>query len=294
MFTYEEFKENLLKETKKFLGEDEGLGIGSIWKNNDQKSEVITIKKEGILVVPTIHLERLYKLYRRNKNLEECVNIVLDIVQKAVSLNQEAKAPSWEEIRQNVKPCLVNLAWNQKRIEKHHLVYREFMEFAILFQVPMKNCGDEKSFYNISYEMLEELGHTPEELYACAMENLKHQRIRVINMEQIVGKNQLEEDETGTIGGDLYILTNGDMKFGASAMLLEDFLMEFANEHDSDFIIFPSSVHETMLYFNQVGNTAEELRKMVREINEYSVSPEERLSNEIYCFKRETGKVELL
>jgi len=33
---------------------------------------------------------------------------------------------------------------------------------------------------------------------------------------------------------------------------------------------------------------------MVREINENTVLPEDRLSNEVHCFKRETGKVELL
>lgn len=293
MFSYEEFKENLMEETKKFLREDTGLRVGSIWKNNDQKSEVVTIKKEGILVVPTIHLDNLYHLYCVNKDLEECVDIVLDIVQKADFVNQDAKYPNWEEISQNVKPCLVNLAWNQKRIEKYHLVYREFMEFAILFKVPMKNGCDE-NFYDISYEMLEALGHTQEELYECAMYNLKHQKTRVINMEQIAGECPLGENKTDTVGADLYILTNEKLKFGASSILLEEFLLEFAKEHDSDFVIFPSSVHEVMLYFNRTGNSAEEMRKMVREINEYTVLPEERLSNDVYCFKRETGNVELM
>lgn len=292
MLTYNEFKESLLKEIKKFLGKEEKLSIGTIWKNNEEKAEVLTMKKEGTLIAPAIHLDNLYGLYRRDKDMDKCVSMVLEAV--ATEFQQEVEYSDWEEVVQNVVPHLINLEWNRNRIEKLNLVYREFQEFAIIFSLPVKNSGTENCFYDICHEMLEEFGHTPEELYPYAMDNLKHQNVRVINMEQLVGKSPLEEDKTETVGGDLYIVSNESLKHGANVLLLEDFLLEFANAQHSDFIIFPSSVHEVMLYFNHAGNSADELRKMVREINEYSVLPEERLSNEVYCFKRETGKVELM
>jgi len=292
MLVYEEFKEKLLKETKKFLGEDKRLCIGTIWKNNEQKVEVLTMKKEGILIAPVIHLDKLYGLYRRDKDLEKCVSMVLEAV--ATVFQQDVEYSKWEEVIQNVVPHLVNFAWNRNRIEKLNLVYREVKEFAIIFRLPVKNSDTENCFYDISHEMLEEFGHTTEELYQCAMDNLKHQNVRVINMEQLVGKFPLEEDKTETVGSDLYIVTNESLQHGANVMLLEDFLLDFANEYDSDYIIFPSSVHELMIYFNRQNLSAERMKEMVREINEYSVLPEERLSNEVYCFKRETGKVELL
>ena len=76
-------------------------------------------------------------------------------------------------------------------------------------------------------------------------------------------------------------------------MLRTDLLAEFAKEQDRDLIILPSSVHELLLVPDHGGYDIEALRDMVREINREVVAQEERLSDEIYFFRRDIGKVVL-
>lgn len=64
-----------------------------------------------------------------------------------------------------------------------------------------------------------------------------------------------------------------------------------AVEH-GDFYILPSSIHELLAVPVSTAEI-EELRQMVKEVNDNEVAPEEILGYEVYRYNRETGEVEV-
>ena len=55
----------------------------------------------------------------------------------------------------------------------------------------------------------------------------------------------------------------------------------------ANFFILPSSIHESILILDTGEMDAKELQAMVMSVNQTNVSPEERLSDEVYYYDRE-------
>ena len=83
----------------------------------------------------------------------------------------------------------------------------------------------------------------------------------------------------------LYIITNEKRAFGAASMLYEDELHKLAESIGTNLYVLPSSVHEVIAVSASMGS-AEELARMVREINMEQVSPEDRLSDQVYLYDK--------
>ena len=88
----------------------------------------------------------------------------------------------------------------------------------------------------------------------------------------------------------LYVLTNKEKIFGASAMLYSEKIKDLADKLHSDLLIIPSSVHETLLLSD--GREYDSYREMVRAVNTTQVDPEEILSFNLYRYNREKDEIE--
>ncbi len=89
---------------------------------------------------------------------------------------------------------------------------------------------------------------------------------------------------------DMYVLTNTSRNFGAACITYPGVLKEFAREHNSDFYIIPSSVHEVILILGE-QMSVEEMNLMVEEVNEREVDSIDVLSNHVYQYKRELEEI---
>lgn len=86
-----------------------------------------------------------------------------------------------------------------------------------------------------------------------------------------------------------YVLTNSQKVFGAVELLDGNTLKEIGDELGGDFIVLPSSLHESIIIFADGSASCQELADMVTDINRNVVSIEERLSDHVYLFEREEG-----
>ena len=75
-------------------------------------------------------------------------------------------------------------------------------------------------------------------------------------------------------------------------MLFSEEFSGLAAELGSDLYILPSSVHEILLLPADAGNP-EGLAEIVKEVNLTQVAPEERLSDSVYLYERESGKIKI-
>ena len=92
----------------------------------------------------------------------------------------------------------------------------------------------------------------------------------------------------------MYVLTNSRKILGAACILYDGMLKGCALQIEDAFYLLPSSIHEVILVPKSVISDSRELISMVREINETQVRNTEVLSNQIYFYSPESGRLSLL
>ena len=101
-----------------------------------------------------------------------------------------------------------------------------------------------------------------------------------------------EEDDLADNGFPiLYILSNKNIVNGATCMLYDAVIKNFADKLNSDLIILPSSIHEVLLLKDDDSVKLEMLREMVRSMNMDSVPAEDILSDDPYFYSREEERI---
>ena len=93
---------------------------------------------------------------------------------------------------------------------------------------------------------------------------------------------------------DMYIITNSYYTNGAAAMLYPGVLARCADMLDGDIYIIPSSIHEVL--FVKAGNEvdAKDIIECIILANKNIVKKSEKLSDNLYIYRRREDKVEIL
>lgn len=85
----------------------------------------------------------------------------------------------------------------------------------------------------------------------------------------------------------MYVATNDIRLRGAGVIAYPDFMEQATEKLGGSFFILPSSVHEVILVSDSIEMRASELKEMVTQINDSEVSPEERLTDNVYHYDAE-------
>lgn len=95
---------------------------------------------------------------------------------------------------------------------------------------------------------------------------------------------QISNVDSGMLRQDppMYVLTNTEKSFGASAILFPAILQAVRARLQSDYYVLPSSIHECIIIPSDEQLDPEALHEMVKEINEEHVAPEELLGDSVY------------
>ena len=89
----------------------------------------------------------------------------------------------------------------------------------------------------------------------------------------------------------LYVLTNTRGFYGAAAILYEGLLEQCVRKFPGDVFVIPSSVHELLLVSAEDVWSAQEMTEMIRCVNQTGVAPEEILSDHVYIYRKNLGKL---
>lgn len=95
-------------------------------------------------------------------------------------------------------------------------------------------------------------------------------------------------------GAKMYVLTNQDGILGAVEILDRATLRAISEKLAGDFIVFPSSVHETLIVPDDGVPGYGQMADIVRGINAALVDLEERLSDHVYKYDRDKGMLEIV
>ena len=182
---------------------------------------------------------------------------------------------SKEEVLNNVYKTLLSPVWQMMKVD--NCPHRKWHDLVICYRWKL----DDFHGAFITNDMARKLGITEKDLYKIS----KVDSVSIKEMTQVF-------DEVGYeyVGENNFLVVNSMRAYGASAILNTK---EFKRKVKADCYLIPSSVHEWLL-LNPNMMSEDAVREIIRGVNNEEVSPEERLSYNVYYYQAETGKITIL
>lgn len=286
---YKEYKKELQELVQKEIGDQAKVVITTQVKSNDVIKEGITFEEAGTHAVPVIYLEEIYNTYQESQAIEESVETVLGIFRNSSPFQREDFALSWDLIKPKIQIRLLKREWNKKYINS--LVYREWLDFAIILVVRVSEKEVGSAVASVSKSMLAALQIDEKELWNAAFENLQKEYFFVQDIRSIfIGETRQSQEGTG-----VFVATNWNFQYGARVILRKDILKDFAEKNGYNLFILPSSQNEILILGDNGEMQAEDLKEMVASINgdPKLISKEEVLSNSVYYYDYEQDEVRI-
>lgn len=289
--TYKEFIENIVKEVGKKMGDNYSVTSTEVLKNNDIRLTGIVINKEEIDISPTIYLEEPYRQYQDGVPLQEIRDEIIKLYEKHVlDINLDMEFfRDFSEVKERIFYKLINHDKNKELLMK--VPHFKWNDLAIVFYYAMNEVTFRKASILLYNNHLDMWGKSAMEIYQTAQRNMIQSMPELLMpmhkvMEELTG---IEMEETKH---SLYVLTNREKIYGASAMLYSEKIKELANELETDLLILPSSIHEVLLLPDEGEQEYDSFRRMVNEVNITQVDPEEILSFNLYRYDRKKEEIE--
>ncbi len=213
---------------------------------------------------------------------------------------QNKEKPNWNYLEelpafyadwQNVRRRVVRRIIPRSKLKNKAagILWKPYLDLAIVYDCLLRQCGPENRSVSICilsdhlrgwHVDLEELDRAADAamLTLCPPSFVSLKDL----LEELTGTSLPEEAESP----GLHVLTNTDRCRGAVYMADDQMLEAIGMRLKDDFYVLPSSIHECMII--PVSQTADVslLQRMVHEINETEVAPDEVLSDSVYLYER--------
>ncbi|QHI73078.1 DUF5688 family protein [Aminipila terrae] len=294
----ESFKNQLISEVSKLMGDGFNVDLKNIKKNNGLTLEALNIVEKGSNVGPLFYLNGYDEKYK-DRTVEE---IAKDIIGKYMgSKNISFTLGSFMEfnnVKDKITFKLINAEMNKELLK--NVPHSDYLDLTLVYQVQLDIKDDGNPTILVSNTLLESWKISKGKLHEYAEQNTsKLLPYEIQSMEDLIGEmvGMLEEDvqalkdENSNV---MYVLTNKKKINGAACLLYDDVLKNFAEKHNCDFYMLPSSTHEVLLIPDNNLVNSKELQAMVKEVNATEVAPDEVLSNNVYYYSRKTSELSLV
>ena len=294
------FTEELCEIILATLGEEYQTELTVVRKNNGVMKEVLYIRKKDSECMPCFYTDELYLSYCNGENevglADHMVNIVLNECETVRREVQKYLTKDW--IAEHLFLRLVQIEKNREWLEE--AVYVSYLDLAAVVYVLTEDSENGvKSFLlpKSTWDILQ-VG-TPEDYFPRLVENTarlfpdKLWGIETTTEEGDVGCYgifRLAEESKKVLRKEcLYVLSNQRKINGAAVVLYPKLLDELYEGFSGNYFVIPSSVHEVLLIKETEEGEEAFLNRMVKEVNESQVEPEEVLSDHVYYYSAEHG-----
>lgn len=284
---YDTFGMEVKLEMEKLLNDQAYVELHHVTKNNGIALEGICIMEQGNHISPTIYLEEFYEAYKEGLPVKEVAQQVLRIYEKSrtglhVSLDYFL---DFDQVKDRILCKVVSRRLNEELLQS--IPYIPYLDLAVIFFCIVQNQefgwgsilirNEHRKIWNVSGEVL----------YEYARENTQRLRpFQLCTMEELIGEMVDTGEQRLLKELTMYVLSNEDRIFGAAGILYDRVLCEAGERMDEDFYVLPSSIHEVILVPDSVAGDRDDLTRMVREINDTQVEPEDVLSDHVYHYSR--------
>lgn len=284
----------LVEAVAELAGDGYVINQNEVSKNNGVVLQAIVIQEDGGEVSPSVYIDEIAgQIENGTKTIDEAAEEIFEIYQKnkmPASGAGISKIVEREYILHHAMYQIVNAERNAERLVD--IPHRYIEDLAVIYRASVDIGGNGIGSYVISNEIMENIGLSLEELEKAANENTAKAGFEIKTLAEIIGETTGHKT-TAYYGPRPYVMTNKSRVNGASILLFPDQLALVANRMHEDFYILPSSIHE-LLAVPASSADCRELVRMVREVNETQVLPEEVLGYAVYRYDSKTGEVRVV
>lgn len=305
---YAEFKSGIRELVQDKLGCDYTLTVQEVIKNNGIILDGLFISKEAERITPTIYLNSYYKQYEMGMSILETADSIIScyMENRGTSIKNIKCLMDYEDAKKFISFKLIQKDTNQRLLQD--IPSYDLLDLSIVFYLDL-GAGDEGEITAMIHNShMKSWGVSKEELYDRAKENSSRLHPACISpmeevmlgilREQGLDDNQVEMTKmligSRAMEPPFYILTNKTGVNGASCILYENCLSDFAETLGADIVILPSSLHEVLLLPDRGQLDYQDLQEMVQQINKTEVMEEDILSNKIYHYARLENKLTVI
>ncbi|MCR5702063.1 MAG: DUF5688 family protein [Lachnospiraceae bacterium] len=274
------------------------LKIQKVVKNNGIVLDAVCIHKENENISPNIYLKPYYDSYEMGKPLELIMEDIIHRYKEEMNNNniEYVDISDYKNIGSNLVVRVVNYEMNKDLLKS--CPHKRYLDVAITFRYifDVNEVGIASAL--ITNKEFDKWGVGVEEIYEKALFNtMQKYPWNIMSITDMI--TDLYREKMHGFGGDIsnilgdvtqdvnmYILTNTDKAYGATCMLYDNVISNFAKVKNANVYVLPSSVHEVMLVPEYEGLDPVFLHTLLSEGNKSSVGLIDLLSDSIYYFDR--------
>ena len=292
----EEMKNLIMKSIIEKLGSDFNVTVNEVLKTN-VKRDGLTILKKGECISPTIYLEPYYMRLIQKEDISTIIDEIISLYERANKNGNNAAfdvsfIKDFNQIKDKLFVRLINRHMNKELLNESPYAY--FLDdFAIVPYCAVDMVEDGVASFRINNLHMQLWGVETNELIEIAITNTKVKfGVELQNMMDVLfGMGAIEQLPFPEVfNPPMFVLTNKQKLNGASVILFDDVLKNFAKEHGNFYVIF-SSVHECLLIPDDYQMDIDTLTSMNRQVNDSEVACDEVLGTKAYFYNAEKGFV---
>ena len=292
---YENFKEQFVADVKDKLeeqGADVKVSVNEVNKLNESY-EAITVTPEGSNIGVNMSLEKFYDAVQDGTPYDSVVDKAVETISRGIEQRPDidvAALTDYSQMKEKLAMEVVSAEANKEMLE--NVPHQNIEDMAVVYRFILSSDEEGRASILVTNQLLENMGVTPEQLHADAMENapqLKPAEIKGMSevMAEMMGFDQAEmlgifpvdpKDE------QMFVATVPDKVHGAGVLAYQDFMDQAADRVGGDFFILPSSIHEVLIVPDNGKMGLKDLENMVKEVNETQVAPEDKLTDSVYHY----------
>ena len=298
---YEAFCEELLRRLSDTVEESDSIDIQyqQMVKNNGWKRDAIVIRTKEERMTPVIYPESLYQQHLQGACWEEMVKNIWEYYEHQLTFAESYfhvdDICNWEKIKERLFVKVVATDMNRGILET--VIHKEKLDLSVIVYAKLGDMDDELlTSFLVKKEQPQIWNRSEDEVFETAWQNTRQQQILFMSMNEVISSMMSEEERSLIFDGDpdrmesiLYVLTNTYKNLGAVYMLFPDIMDRIADELGGDLYILPSSIHEVLIMKVTDMYEIPQLRQIIHEVNVTQLSLEQRLSEQVYRYCKETG-----
>lgn len=290
MLSEREFYDYVRQHILEYVRDAEGkeARVQKICRNNQVMIAALSIGREGEHLQPVLYLEPYYQEYAKGWDLSE-IMCGIGTAYEECSLGfdlDEQKMTDYGYIKDRLFYRLVHYGKNREMLKM--CPFDQMEDLAVTYRWMAYRNADGMASALVRKRDLLMWGVDEEQIKKDARRNTEKIFPPVLKKIESVIPVQVEES-----GIPVFVLSNSDYMNGASAMIYQEVLYDFASRMEQNLYILPSSIHEVILLREADVENVRELSYMVKETNQTIVNPEEILSDHVYYYDRRSDRIRI-
>lgn len=291
MLSFKEFQYYIEDHILDGWKEEADVKIQKAKKNNGVTYCGLYIKETEESVAPSIYLEEFYERYMKGENMDEIIEQIRKEYKWAMERAQvyQLNVEDYAQMKDWIIYRLVNYKKNKELLQDAPFI--RLYDLAITFRWIAHTDDVGISSALITNQELLFWGISIHELLLVAQKNT--QRIfppYIVNLDRLLAQaGEIPKDFAGP--KEMFVMTNQQQINGATVLVYEGVLKEFAETIQDDLYILPSSIHELILVPATDFPEPERMLEMVKEANEQIVAPIDILSDSVYYYNRKKNQM---